>query len=153
MTGWQKHSRASGNLEVRSSRGRTSPDATVPAIWGFRVDLRSGEPYKHGLKIKLQDKPFQVLVTLLERPGHVVTREELRKKLWADDTFVDFEHSINIALNKLRTALGDSAQNPRFIETLARHGYRFLGASEPAGSASLLPGKIMLAVLPFDEPE
>jgi TolB-like protein/Tfp pilus assembly protein PilF len=117
----------------------------------FEVDLRSGELYKHGLKIKLQDKPFQVLVTLLERPGNVVTREELRKKLWADDTFVDFEHSINIALNKLRAALGDSAQNPRFIETLSRHGYRFLAPVKQRFQASLPSGKIMLAVLPFDD--
>jgi len=117
----------------------------------FEVDLRSGELYKHGLKIKLQDKPFQVLATLLERPGNVVTREELRQKLWSEGTFVDFEHSINIALNKLRAALGDSARNPRFIETLARHGYRFLAPVNRRLQASLSSGKIMLAVLPFDD--
>ena len=70
----------------------------------FEVDLRSGELRKHGLKIKLQEKPFQVLATLLEHPGDVITREDLRRKLWPEDTFVDFEHSINIALNKLRAA-------------------------------------------------
>ena len=92
----------------------------------FEVDLRSGELRKQGLKIKLQEQPFQVLVTLLERPGQVVTREELQKKLWPEGTFVDYEQGINIAVKKLREALGDSAEKPRFVETLARRGYRFV---------------------------
>jgi TolB-like protein/Tfp pilus assembly protein PilF len=116
----------------------------------FEVDLRSGELHKHGLKIKLQEKPFQVLATLLEHPGKVITREELRRKLWSDDTFVDFEHSINIALNKLRAALSDSAKNPRFVETLARHGYRFIAPVDKRVQASRPSGKVMLAVLPFE---
>lgn len=92
----------------------------------FQVDLRSGELRKQGRRIKLQEQPFRLLVLLLERPGEVVTREELRKQLWLADTFVDFDHGLNIAINKLREALGDSAENPRFIETLPRRGYRFL---------------------------
>ena len=92
----------------------------------FEVDLRSGEVRKHGLKIKLQEQPFQILAMLLERPGEVVTREELRKKLWPEDTFVDFDNSLNTGINKIREALGDSADNPRFVETLPRRGYRFI---------------------------
>jgi TolB-like protein/Flp pilus assembly protein TadD len=88
--------------------------------------MRAGELRKQGLKIKLQDQPFQILVMLLEHPGQVVTREELRSKLWPANTFVDFDHSLNKAINKLREALGDSAESPRFVETLPRRGYRFL---------------------------
>ena len=90
----------------------------------FEVDLRAGELRKQGKRIKLQDQPFQVLAVLLQRPGDVVTREELRSKIWPEDTFVDFDNSLNTAINKLREALGDSADNPRFIETLPRRGYR-----------------------------
>jgi Tol biopolymer transport system component/DNA-binding winged helix-turn-helix (wHTH) protein len=92
----------------------------------FEVDLHAGELRKNGLLVKLQDQPFQVLLTLLERAGEVVTREELRAKLWPADTFVDFDHGLNAAVKRLRDALGDSAENPRFIETLARRGYRLL---------------------------
>ena len=94
----------------------------------FQLDTLSGELYKHGMRIKLQDQPCQVLTVLLERVGEVVTREELRQRLWDHDTYVDFDHSLNISINKLRDALGDSAANPRFIETLPRKGYRFLAA-------------------------
>ena len=99
----------------------------------FEVDLRAGELRKQGLKIKLQEKPFHVLALLLERPGEVVTREELREKLWPADTFVDFDHSVNTAVNKLREGLGDSADNPRFVETLPRRGYRFIAPVEEMG--------------------
>jgi len=98
----------------------------------FELDLRAGELRKQGLKIKLQEKPFQVLVLLLERPGELVTREELQKKLWPEDTFVDFDHSMNTAVNKLREALGDSAESPRFIETLPKRGYRFIAPVQEA---------------------
>jgi TolB-like protein/DNA-binding winged helix-turn-helix (wHTH) protein/Flp pilus assembly protein TadD len=100
----------------------------------FEADIRAGELRKQGLKIKLQEKPFQVLATLLARSGDLVTRDELREKLWPGDTFVDFDHGINIAINKLREALGDSAESPRFIETLARRGYRFIARVEPVAS-------------------
>jgi DNA-binding winged helix-turn-helix (wHTH) protein/Tol biopolymer transport system component len=92
----------------------------------FEVDPHTGELRKNGLQVKLQDQPFQVLLALLEKPGGVVTREELRAKLWPADTFVDFNHGLNAAVKRLRDALGDSAENPRFIETLAKRGYRFL---------------------------
>lgn len=92
----------------------------------FELDLKAGELRRHGHKIKLQEQPFQILVELLERPGEVVTREELRNRLWPADTFVDFDHSLNAAIRRLRDALGDSAENPAFVETVARRGYRFL---------------------------
>ncbi len=92
----------------------------------FEVDLTAGELRKGGIKMRLQGQPFQVLALLLERAGDVVTREELQKKLWPSDTFVDFDHSLNTAINKVREALGDSASSPRYVETLARKGYRFI---------------------------
>jgi len=96
----------------------------------FDVNLRAGELRKGGVKIKLYGQPFNVLVALLERPGQVLTREELKQKLWTSDTFVDFEHGLNKAINKVREALGDEADNPRFIETLPRRGYRFIAPVE-----------------------
>jgi eukaryotic-like serine/threonine-protein kinase len=92
----------------------------------FELDLRAGELRKNGLKIKLQGQPFQILAMLLEHPGEIVTRQELQQKLWSNDTFVDFDNSLNKAINKIREALGDTADNPRFVETLARRGYRFI---------------------------
>jgi cholera toxin transcriptional activator len=92
----------------------------------FELDLAAGELRKNGAKLRLQEQPFQVLALLLERAGEVVTREDLRQKLWPADTFVDFDHSLNTAVNKLREVLGDSASSPRYIETLARRGYRFI---------------------------
>ena len=93
----------------------------------FEVDLRAGELRKHGIKIRLQEQPFLILQTLLETPGQVVTREELQKKVWPGDTFVDFDHGLHAAVNRLRQALGDAADSPRFVETVARRGYRFIG--------------------------
>jgi DNA-binding winged helix-turn-helix (wHTH) protein/Tol biopolymer transport system component len=93
----------------------------------FEVDLRAGELRRNGSRVKLQEQPFQVLAALLDRPGEVVTRDELQKRLWPADTFVDFDHSLNAAIRRLREALGDSAENPRFVETVARRGYRFIG--------------------------
>jgi TolB-like protein/DNA-binding winged helix-turn-helix (wHTH) protein/Flp pilus assembly protein TadD len=101
----------------------------------FEVDLRAGELRKHGLQVRLQEQPFQVLAMLLEHPGEVLTREEVRKALWPADTFVDFDHGLNKAINKIREALGDSAQNPRFVETIARRGYRFLAEVQFADAA------------------
>jgi len=92
----------------------------------FELDLSAGELRKNGRKLRLQEQPFQILALLLDRAGDVVTREELRQKLWAADTFVDFDHGLNTAVNKLREVLGDSASSPRYIETLARRGYRFI---------------------------
>lgn len=101
----------------------------------FDVDARSGELRKAGRRVALQDQPFRVLGALLERPGELVTREELRRRLWPDDTFVDFEHGLNAAIKRLRDALGDAAENPRFIETLPRRGYRFIAPLRDADSA------------------
>ena len=96
----------------------------------FEADLAAGELRRNGLKVKLQDQPFQILLMLLERPGEIVTREELRTRLWPDGTFVDFDHSLNASMNKLRDALGDAASNARFIETVPRRGYRFIAPIE-----------------------
>jgi cholera toxin transcriptional activator len=92
----------------------------------FEVDLTAGELRKNGGRIRLQEQPFQVLAALLRNAGQVVTRDELRETIWPADTFVDFDHSLNTAVNKIRESLGDSASSPRFVETLARRGYRFI---------------------------
>jgi DNA-binding winged helix-turn-helix (wHTH) protein/Tol biopolymer transport system component len=124
--------------EVGPVTNATPPPKTSRSVrfGSFEVDLRTGELRKGGLKVKLHGQPFEVLAILLERPGDVVTREELQHKLWASDTFVDFEHGLNKAINKLREALGDSPDNPRFIETLPRRGYRFIGAVLPTEGAA-----------------
>jgi DNA-binding winged helix-turn-helix (wHTH) protein len=101
----------------------------------FEVDLRAQELYRAGRKVKLQIQPFQVLAILLERPGEVLTRDELRNRLWPVDTFVDFDHSLNTAIKKLRQALDDDQKKPRFVETLPKRGYRFIGTvKQPAVS-------------------
>src|SRR5579862_4675679 len=110
--------------DTESGKGNLLPDTRRFGI--FELDLRAGELRRNGLKIKLQDQPLQVLVLLLRRPGEVVTREEVRNQLWPADTFVDFDHSLNAAIRRLRDALGDSAENPKFVETVARRGYRFV---------------------------
>src|SRR6516225_348504 len=106
----------------------------------FSVDLRAGELYKGKKKVKVQQLPLQVLGALLESPGQVVQREELKSRLWPADTFVDFEHGLNTAITKLRQALADDADNPRFIETLPRRGYRFLVPVTNGGSGAALTG-------------
>jgi Tol biopolymer transport system component/DNA-binding winged helix-turn-helix (wHTH) protein len=110
----------------------------------FELDLRARELRKHGIQIKLQEQPFQVLQALLERPGEIVTREELRLRIWGNGTFVDFDHSLNRAVNKLREALGDGAGTPRFIETLPRRGYRFIGVVDGVPR----PGPVPISVPP-----
>jgi len=100
----------------------------------FELDILAGELRKHGLRIRLQEQPFRVLVMLLERPGEVVTREDLQKRLWPADTFVDFDHGLNKAINKIREALSDSAASPRFVETVSRRGYRFLADVKEVGA-------------------
>ena len=102
----------------------------------FEADPATGELRKSGVRLRLQDQPFQVLLILVERPGELVSREELRQRLWPADTFVDFDHSLNTVVNKLREALGDSATHPRFIETLARRGYRFLAPVQAESTAT-----------------
>jgi DNA-binding winged helix-turn-helix (wHTH) protein len=105
-----------------------SPHEEILRFDEFELYLRAGELYKSGRKIRLQGLPVRVLAILLEMTGEVVTREELREKLWPADTFVDFEHSLNTAIAKLRRALNDEAEKPRYIETLPRRGYRFVGS-------------------------
>ena len=92
----------------------------------FELDVRAGELRKRGIRIKIQEQPLQILGLLIECPGEVVTREQIHKKLWNDDTFVDFDNAINSAIRKMRDALGDTSENPRFVETVARRGYRFI---------------------------
>src|SRR6516164_1664929 len=115
----------------------------------FEVDPGAHEIRKHGLRISLEGKPFEILMTLLENPGRVVTRKTLRQKLWPD-SFVGYEHSLNTAVNKLRETLGDSPANPRFVETLPRLGYRFIAAVEKLRRPQASGAKAMLAVLPLD---
>ena len=110
---------------------RRSPN--VKRFGTFEVDVRARELRKGGIRIRLQDQPFEILMVMLDRPGEVVTREELRQRLWPAGTFVDFEHSLNAAIKRLRAALGDDADNPRFVETLHRRGYRFIAAVEGEG--------------------
>ena len=115
----------------------------------YEVDLRAGELRRKGRKLKLQEQPFQVLALLLERQGEVVTREALREKLWPADTFVEFDHSLNTAISKIREALGDLADNPRFVETLPRRGYRFIAPVEESGQASEPEATMPVPPLPW----
>jgi cholera toxin transcriptional activator len=111
----------------------------------FEADSTTGELRRKGLRVKLHSQPFQVLFMLLERPGEMLTREEICRELWPDGTFVDYEHGVNSAVNRLREALGDKASNPRFVETLARRGYRFVAPVERIGegSAAVAVGEIV----------
>jgi cholera toxin transcriptional activator len=116
---------------------------------GFEADSVTGELRKRGIRIRLHAQPFQVLLLLLDRPGELLTREEISRVLWPDGTFVDYEHGVNSAVNRLRQALGDSAGNPRFVETLARKGYRFVAPVERIGGNATSPtptGELQAAV-------
>ena len=117
----------------------TAPTRLVYRFATYEADPLTGELRKAGVRLRLPDQPFRVLIMLLERPGELVTREEIRRKLWPADTFVDFDHGLNTVINRLRETLGDSASNPRFIETLARRGYRFLASVETAAPAAARP--------------
>src|ERR1700721_3065677 len=107
----------------------------------FEIDLASGQLRKNGRRLPLQEQPFRVLAMLLERPGEVVTRQELQARLWPSDTYVGFDEGLNTAIRKLRTAFGDSAANPRFIETLPRRGYRFIAPLSAASTEISFEGK------------
>ncbi len=124
---------------IRMSTTLPASDAQIVRFGIYEANFSLGELRKNGAKIRLQEQPFQVLAMLLERPGQIVTRDDLRARLWKADTFVDFDHSLNTAINKLRDALDDSAANPRFVETMAKRGYRFIapiqrGATEVAAA-------------------
>ncbi len=128
------------------------PDNTgrIARFGVFELDLEAGELRRNGIKLHLQEQPFQVLAILLERAGMVVAREELRQKLWKEDTFVDFDHGLNTAVNKLREVLGDSASSPQYVETLARRGYRFIapirkatwGGSDSTQAQAAIPNSL-----------
>jgi DNA-binding winged helix-turn-helix (wHTH) protein len=116
---------------------QTASSSQIVRFGTFEIDLRSAELRKNGLKLRLAGQPFQVLSILLERPGEVVSREELQKRLWPD-TFVDVDHSLNMAINKIREVLDDSADTPRFVETLPRRGYRFIAPIMVNGNAATI---------------
>src|SRR6266700_895939 len=128
--------------DFRSSQGNVRFGAC-------ELDEDAGELRREGIKVRLQEQPLQILQILLEQPGKVITREELRKRIWPSDTFVDFDHGINNAIKRLREALADTAETPRYIETLPRRGYRFIaGTDVPVQAAA---GRIQsLAVLPLE---
>jgi len=133
------------------------PNPQVVRFGTFEVDLRLGELRKNGIRVKLTGQPFQILVILLEHPGDLVTRKQLQRRLWPSDTFVDFDRGLNAAINRVREALGDSAENPRFVETLPRRGYRFIaplvdsrpvGATLPASESNVSPAQTVTRLLP-----
>jgi DNA-binding winged helix-turn-helix (wHTH) protein len=116
---------------------------TVVRFGPFRLDVSERDLSRNGERLRVQDQPMELLIALIERPGRLVTRAELRERLWRSDTFVDFEHGVNAAVKRLRDSLGDSAEEPRFVETVHRHGYRFIAAVQrddvraPASSVRL----------------
>jgi DNA-binding winged helix-turn-helix (wHTH) protein len=120
-----------------------SPDrpASVMRFGEFTADLETGERHNNGTNVKLQGQPFEILALLLKHPGRIVTRDEVRRQLWPTDTFVDFEHGLNAAVNRLREALGDSAEEPRYIETVPRRGYRFITPIEGGHSVGRAEGR------------
>lgn len=121
-----------------------APERTAVRFGVFEINFQTGELRKNGIKIKLQEQPFQLLTFLLEHPGEVVTREQLRQKLWPEGIYVDFERSLNRAVVKLRDALGDSAESPRFVETLPRRGYRFIApVSDTVAAPVLQPSEVL----------
>lgn len=136
---------------MNAGESRSKP-TTYRCFGPFEIDLRAGELRKGGTKIKLREQSFQVLALLVEHPSEVVTREELRARLWPSGVFVDFENNLNTAVTRLREALGDSAEKPRYIETLPRRGYRFIAtvATEEPRLDEATAGKVRLAVLPFE---
>src|SRR5215467_14637849 len=109
-----------------------APIAKAVCFGGYRLNLKAGELSQNGQRLLLQEQPFRILEMLIAHPGEVVSREEIRKRLWPNDTIVEFDHSINAAIKKLRQALGDSAENPRYVETVARRGYRLLVPVQPS---------------------
>src|SRR5690242_5001597 len=125
------------DVRLSITLGPSAPNPRLIRFGTFELDLRSGELRKGGRKIRLEGQPVQVLICLLQSPGELVTREELHRKLWPADTFVNFEHGLNAAVKRLRQALNDSADNPRFVETLPRRGYRFIAPAEPAGTIAV----------------
>src|SRR5215467_13904202 len=137
-------------METRAHPVPNGEPASILRFGPFELDLRRGELRKEGRRIRLQEQPFQILQRLLESPGEAVSREEIRKRLWPDDTVVEFDHSINVAVKRLRDALRDSADKPRYIETVARRGYRFIGEVDAAHQSAPVAGP---AAVPADNSE
>src|ERR1700685_3845024 len=117
----------------------TPPRAREIRFGPFELDVRAGELRKHGIRLLLREQPLQLLLLLLERPGEIVVRAEIRGRLWPNETVVEFDHAINNAVRRLRDALGESAEKPRYIETVARRGYRFLGEVEAVETPASAP--------------
>src|SRR5262245_30861751 len=127
-------------------------ESEVVRFGPFELECASRELREGARRVRLQDQPFEILRLLLEHPGDVITRDELRHRLWPQGTFVDFEHSLNAAIKRLRAALGDDADHPRFVETVPRRGYRFIasvGENRPAAAPEPQAPRLRLAVLPF----
>src|SRR3981081_1108168 len=120
--------------------GTPATSARIVRFGIFEVDLNALELRKNGLRLKLPEQPFQILTMLLERPGEIITRDDLRNRLWRTDTFVDFDHGLNNAVMRLREVLGDSSDNPRFVETIPRRGYRFLAHVDESFPATAARG-------------
>jgi cholera toxin transcriptional activator len=118
----------------------------------YEVDVRSGEVRKFGARVRIGEQPLRILVLLMERPGELVTREELRRRLWSEDTFVDFDHGLNSAVQRLRDGLSDTAEKARWIETVPRRGYRFVGSVEWTGPNGATPASAMGASAPLVAP-
>jgi cholera toxin transcriptional activator len=130
-------------ISVHLTREMTESRAATRYRFGvFEVDATTGELRRKGVRIKLHSQPFQLLCMLLARPGEMLTRDEICRELWPDGTFVDYEHGVNSAVNRLREALGDKASNPRFVETLARRGYRFVAPVEEIGAGNSTAGEL-----------
>ena len=127
--------------------GVSYPDRASIRFGAFELDLQAGVLRKNGIRIRCQEQPLQVLAALAERPGELVTREELRRRVWPGDTFVDFDHALNTAIKKIRAALNDDADSPRYIETVPRRGYRLMAPVEqelasPARRCATGPSKV-----------
>jgi len=133
---WERNRPNAFPREENLSDGDAIPPARIIRFGSFELDVRAAELRKHGTRIRLHEQPYRILLMLLNRPGEVVFRDEIRKALWPSDTIVEFDHSINAAIQRLRSALGDAADNPSYVETLARRGYRFIGTVEPNGRAA-----------------
>jgi DNA-binding winged helix-turn-helix (wHTH) protein len=118
---------------------QASPTGKIIRFGVFEADLATGELRKNGVRVRLQEQPFHLLAFLLDRPGEMLPREDLQQKLWPGNTFVDFDHSLNTAVNKIREALGDSASTPVYVETVARRGYRFIGTIDPQAATASPP--------------
>ena len=141
-------------MDANPRKNQRAELAHVIRFVPFELDSRAGELRKHGIRIRLQEKPLQILLVLVERHGEAILRDEIRLRLWPNNTIVEFDHSINAAIKRLRDALGESAEAPRYVETLARRGYRFAGEVELCGNrarSAEVAGTAINDVVPVSE--